>query len=111
MEEVEVVQALGALAQETRLRIFRLLVVAGPEGSTPGHMSEALGTSPTALSFHLKELNHAGLIEVQRDGRKLIYRARFDRMNALVGYLTEHCCAGRACEVAPPVCTDCPDPA
>lgn len=110
MKEVEVVKALSALAQETRLRIFRLLVVAGPEGLTPGHMSEELGASPTALSFHLKELSHSGLIDVQRDGRNLIYRARFERMNALIGYLTEHCCAGQACDVAPSVCTDCSYP-
>lgn len=109
MEEADVVKALGALAQETRLRIFRLLVVAGREGLTPGHMSEQLGASPTALSFHLKELSHTGLIDVERDGRNLIYRAHFDRMNALLGYLTEYCCAGQPCEVAPSVCADCGD--
>lgn len=111
MEEAEIVKALGALAQETRLRVFRLLVVAGPEGLTPGHMSEELGTSPTALSFHLKELNHAGLIDVERDGRNLIYRAHFERMNSLLGFLTEHCCAGQACEVTPQACRECGDPA
>lgn len=110
MEEAEIVKALGALAQETRLRVFRLLVVAGREGLTPGHMAEELGASPTALSFHLKELNQAGLIDVERDGRNLIYRAHFERMNALLGYLTEHCCAGQPCEVAPSPCTDCGDP-
>ncbi len=109
MEEADVVKALGALAQETRLRIFRLLVVAGPQGMTPGHMSEQLGASSTALSFHLKELSHTGLIDVERDGRNLIYRAHFDRMNALLGYLTEYCCAGQPCEVAPSVCADCGD--
>jgi ArsR family transcriptional regulator, arsenate/arsenite/antimonite-responsive transcriptional repressor len=107
MEEAHIIKALGALAQETRLRIFRLLVVAGPEGLTPGHMCEELGASPTALSFHLKELSHSGLIDVERDGRNLIYRAHFDRMNTLIGYLTEHCCAGQPCVVAPSVCTDC----
>ncbi|EHL22903.1 ArsR family transcriptional regulator [Acidovorax sp. NO-1] len=107
MEEVEVVKALGALAQETRLRIFRLLVVAGPGGMTPGHMAEELGASPTALSFHLKELSHSGLIDVEREGRNLIYHAHFDRMNTLIGYLTEHCCAGQVCEVVPSVCPDC----
>ena len=111
MEEAQIVKALGALAQETRLRIFRLLVVAGRDGLTPGLMSEELGASPTALSFHLKELSHAGLIAVERDGRNLIYRAHFDRMNALLGYLTEHCCAGQPCEVRPAGCTDCGDPA
>jgi DNA-binding transcriptional ArsR family regulator len=81
MEEAEVVKAMAALAQETRLRIFRLLVVAGPNGLTPGHMSEQLGTAPTALSFHLKELSHAGLVTAERDGRNLIYRASFPLMN------------------------------
>lgn len=97
MEEAEVVRALAALAQETRLRIFRLLVVAGPEGMTPGQMTEALGTSATALSFHLKELNHTGLIGCERDGRHLIYRATIPLMNDLLGFLTAHCCQGQAC--------------
>lgn len=110
MDEAQVVKALGALAQETRLRIFRLLVVAGPEGLTPGYMSDELGASPTALSFHLKELCHSGLIDVERDGRNLIYRAHFDRMSTLVGYLTEHCCAGQACEVTSVACPECLDP-
>ena len=111
MEETQVVKALAALAQETRLRIFRLLVVAGADGLTPGSMSETLGAPPNALSFHLKELSHAGLIDAERDGRNLIYRAHFDRMNGLLGYPTEHCCAGQPCEVAPSACTDCGDPA
>jgi DNA-binding transcriptional ArsR family regulator len=111
VEEAQVVKALAALAQETRLRIFRLLVVAGADGLTPGYMSEALGTPPNAVSFHLKELSHSGLIDVERDGRNLIYRAQFDRMNTLLGYLTEHCCAGQPCEIAPSTCTDCGDPA
>lgn len=97
MEEAEVIKALAALAQETRLRIFRLLVVAGPDGRTPGHMSDELGTAPTALSFHLKELSHAGLIAAERDGRNLIYRASIPTMNDLLGFLTAHCCQGQAC--------------
>ncbi len=97
MEEAEVVKALGALAQETRLRIFRLLVVAGPQGLTPGYMAEELGTAPTALSFHLKELSHAGLIAAQRDGRNLFYRASIPLMNDLLGFLTAHCCQGQPC--------------
>lgn len=109
MEEADAIKALAALAQDTRLRIFRQLVVAGQEGLTPGQMSEALGTAPTALSFHLKELSHSGLIDAERDGRNLIYRARFDRMNTLLGYLTEHCCAGQPCEVSPAACNDCGD--
>jgi DNA-binding transcriptional ArsR family regulator len=97
MDEAAVVQALGALAQETRLKIFRLLVVAGPAGLTPGRLSEALGTAPTALSFHLKELSHAGLVLCERDGRHLIYRAAIPLMNDLLGFLTAHCCQGLPC--------------
>jgi DNA-binding transcriptional ArsR family regulator len=80
-----------------RLQIFRALVVAGPEGLTPGTMAEALGSPPATISFHLKELLHAGLASQQRDGRFLIYRAEYARMNALLGYLTAHCCQGAAC--------------
>ncbi|MBU2284906.1 MAG: helix-turn-helix domain-containing protein, partial [Gammaproteobacteria bacterium] len=88
---------LAALAQPVRLRVFRALVVAGPAGLTPGVLSEQLEVAPTSLSFHLKELTHAGLVSQERDGRNLIYRASFDRMNALLGYLTENCCEGQAC--------------
>ena len=97
MEEAEVIKALGALAQETRLRIFRLLVVAGPEGLNPGHMAEELGIASTALSFHLKELSHSGLIASEREGRNLFYRASIPLMNNLLAYLTAHCCQGQAC--------------
>lgn len=107
MNETDVVRALGALAQETRLRIFRLLVVAGPKGVLPGHMAETLSTSPTAISFHLKELVHAGLASSERDGRHLIYRAQFAQMNGLLGFLTAHCCEGQPCEVNTVVCNDC----
>jgi DNA-binding transcriptional ArsR family regulator len=108
MDEADVVRALSALAQETRLRIFRMLVVAGPRGVSPGQMAEQLGTSPTALSFHLKELVHAGLASSERDGRHLIYRASFAQMNGLLGFLTAHCCEGQPCEVNAVVCNDCP---
>ena len=101
MEEAQVVKAMAALAQETRLRIFRLLVVAGPSGLTPGRMSEVLGTSATALSFHLKELSHAGLIAAERDGRNLIYRASIPLMNDLLGFLMAHCCQGLPCLETP----------
>lgn len=101
MEETEVVRALGALAQETRLRIFRLLVVAGPEGLNPGHMAEELGIASTALSFHLKELSHSGLIASEREGRNLFYRASIPLMNDLLAYLTAHCCQGQACLETP----------
>jgi len=88
MEANEVVRALAALAQPVRLQVFRCLVVAGPEGLTPGALVEAIGVPATSLSFHLKELAHAGLVSQERQGRNLIYRAAFDRMNALLGHLT-----------------------
>jgi DNA-binding transcriptional ArsR family regulator len=99
MEQNEVVRSLAALAQPLRLRVFRSLVVAGPEGLTPGALVEALEVPATSLSFHLKELAHAGLVSQERQGRNLIYRAAFDQMNALLGYLTENCCHGEACLV------------
>jgi ArsR family transcriptional regulator len=97
MEELEVVGALGALAHAHRLRVFRALVVAGSRGMTPGVMAEGLGAQPTSLSFHLKELMNSGLVTQERQGRNLVYRAAFGPMNALLGYLTENCCAGDAC--------------
>jgi len=97
MEVADVVQVLAALAQPLRLQIFRALVVAGPRGLTPGAMSEGTGVAPNTLSFHLKELSHAGLASQQRDGRLLIYRADFERMSAVLGYLTENCCQGQGC--------------
>ncbi len=95
MEEQEVVAALAALAQSLRLRVFRALVVAGPAGLTPGALCEALDVAPNTLSFHLKELMHARLVSQQRDGRFLIYRASFEQMNALLGFLTANCCQGK----------------
>ena len=97
MEEQDVVKALAALAQPSRLRVFRTLVVAGPLGLTPGALSEELGVAATTLSFHLKELSHAGLVSQQRDGRNLIYRAAYEQMNAVLAYLTAHCCQGKDC--------------
>jgi ArsR family transcriptional regulator, arsenate/arsenite/antimonite-responsive transcriptional repressor / arsenate reductase (thioredoxin) len=97
MNESDVVKALGALAQDTRLKLFRLLVVAGQAGLTPGQMAEQLAASPTALSFHLKALSHAGLVGCERDGRHLIYRAEFRAMDALIGFLTHACCQGQPC--------------
>ena len=99
MEEQDVVKSLAALAQESRLRVFRTLVVAGPLGLTPGALSEELDVAATTLSFHLKELTNAGLVSQQRDGRNLIYRAAYDRMNGLLAYLTAHCCQGEDCLV------------
>lgn len=100
IDEAAAVKALAALAQAQRLRAFRALVVAGPRGMTPGAMAEQLGVAPSALSFHLKELTHAGLVSSEPRGRNLIYRASFDQMTRLLAYLTEHCCQGAACEVS-----------
>lgn len=97
MQETDVIRSLAALAQEVRLRAFRALVVAGQEGLTPGAVSEQLGIAPNTLSFHLKELTHAGLLSQERQGRNLIYRASFATMNDLLAYLTENCCQGAAC--------------
>ncbi len=110
MNETEAITALAALAQATRLRAFRALVQAGPQGLTPTALAERLDASATTLSFHLKELHRAGLITQERDGRHLIYRAEFARMSGLLGYLTEHCCEGQPCELTtdPSVhCTTC----
>jgi ArsR family transcriptional regulator, arsenate/arsenite/antimonite-responsive transcriptional repressor len=111
MEEQDVIKALAALAHDVRLRVFRALVVAGPQGLTPGALAEALGVAGTTLSFHLKELSHAGLLTQEREGRHLIYRAAFERMNHLLVYLTAHCCQGSACLPADTakagVCTTC----
>jgi DNA-binding transcriptional ArsR family regulator len=99
MEEQDVVRSLAALAQGARLQVFRALVIAGPRGMTPSVMAEGLGAPANTLSFHLKELLNAGLVTQERQGRNLIYRASFERMNALLGYLTENCCQGKACAV------------
>lgn len=100
-KESDALDALAALSQAQRLRAFRALVVAGPAGLTPGLLAVQLGISPSALSFHLKELVHAGLASSEPDGRHLVYRANFARMDALLAYLTEHCCQGAACEISP----------
>ena len=97
MDEKSAVASLGALAQGMRLRVFRALVGAGPQGMTPGALSATLDVPASTLSFHLKELMHAGLVSQQRDGRNLIYRPEIDRMQALLDYLTAHCCQGLAC--------------
>src|SRR5688572_18816730 len=93
MESSDAVRALAALAQETRLAIFRLLVAAGPTGLAAGEIASAVGVSPTNLSFHLKELANAGLARARQDGRYVFYSASFGRMTALIAYLTENCCA------------------
>jgi len=97
MEAHDAVRSLAALAQPVRLQVFRALVVAGPEGMTPGALVDAIAVPGTSLSFHLKELLHSGMVTQERSGRNLIYRAAFGRMSALIGYLTENCCEGEAC--------------
>ena len=97
MENEFAICALGALAQGTRLDVFRLLVKIGPPGLAASTSAEELAIPASSLSFHLKELAHAGLVTQQRDGRFLIYRAAFEQMNALLAYLTENCCQGQVC--------------
>lgn len=92
MEINDVVPALAALAQENRLQVFRLLVETGTEGVAAGQIAEQLGIPSPTLSFHLAQLRHAGLVVVRREGRSLIYAANYERMNALIGFLTENCC-------------------
>lgn len=99
MEEQHVVRSLAALAQTHRLRVFRLLVVAGQQGMTPGALAESLELPAATLSFHLKELSHAGLVTQERVSRNVVYRATFDHMNDLLTYLTENCCQGAECSV------------
>ena len=97
MDEKTAVAALAALAQEARLRVFRALVGAGPEGLTPGALGAMLDIAGSTLSFHLKELVHAGLVSQQRVGRHLVYRPTIARMQALLAYLSAHCCQGSGC--------------
>jgi DNA-binding transcriptional ArsR family regulator len=99
MEAHDAVRSLAALAQPVRLQVFRALVVAGPEGMTPGALVDAIAVPGTSLSFHLKELMHSGMVTQERNGRNLIYRAAFGQMSALIGYLTENCCEGEPCAV------------
>jgi DNA-binding transcriptional ArsR family regulator len=106
METKDAVLALAALAQASRLAVFRVLVQAGPSGLPAGKISELTAIPPSSLSFHLKELSHAGLAASRQDGRFVIYTAQFEAMNALVAYLTENCCGGNPCTpVCSPVCS------
>jgi|SRR5215213_4222517 len=100
MEKTDVIDALAALAQENRLDTYRLLVQAGPDGISAGEIAAALGLPPNTLSFHFDRLRRAGLVTVRRNGRSMIYAARYDTMNALIGFLTEKCCASQ-----PELCT------
>jgi ArsR family transcriptional regulator, arsenate/arsenite/antimonite-responsive transcriptional repressor len=107
METRQIISALAALAQESRLAIFRLLVQAGPEGLPAMQIAEQLGIPPSSLSFHLKELTHANMILQKKAGRSLIYSANFETMNGLLGFLTENCCGGNVCTpVRPSECTN-----
>jgi ArsR family transcriptional regulator, arsenate/arsenite/antimonite-responsive transcriptional repressor len=94
METTDAVAALSALAQDSRLDVFRLLVEAGPDGMPAGEIADALGLAPNTLTFHFDRLRAAGLVTVRREGRSMIYAARFEAMNALIGYLTDNCCDG-----------------
>ena len=100
METNDAVAALAALAQESRLDTFRLLVQAGPEGMQAGRIAAALGVPPNTLTFHFDRLRMAGLVSVRREGRAMIYTAHFTTMNALLAYLTENCCGGAPCTPA-----------
>jgi DNA-binding transcriptional ArsR family regulator len=95
MEMTDAVAALAALAQDSRLDVFRLLVQAGPQGMPAGEIAAALGVPPNTLSFHFDRLRFAGLVSVRRNGRSMIYSANFSAMTALVGFLTENCCGGK----------------
>jgi DNA-binding transcriptional ArsR family regulator len=97
MDQTSVVSALAALAQESRLAVFRLLVQAGPDGMAASRIAEALGIPPSSLSFHLKELTHAALVTQTKAGRSLIYSANFSTMTSLLSFLTENCCGGAPC--------------
>ena len=101
MESKLAVTMLAALAQETRLAVFRLLVEAGRAGLTPGLIGERLGLAPATLSFHLKELNHAGLLKTRPEGRFIYYSANYPAMQGLLGFLTENCCGGVSCAPSP----------
>lgn len=100
MHKTAAIKALAALAQESRLAAFRQLVQAGPDGLAAGELAARLGISPSALSFHLKGLVHAGLASSRQDGRFVYYSADFDAMQSLLGYLTDNCCGGKSCAPA-----------
>jgi ArsR family transcriptional regulator, arsenate/arsenite/antimonite-responsive transcriptional repressor len=97
MESKNAVEALGALAQDSRLEVYRLLVQAGPGGLAASDIAERLGIPANTLSFHLKNLSHADLVQPRQDGRFIYYSANYEQMNALLGFLTENCCGGRTC--------------
>ena len=104
MERSDAVAALAALAQDNRLDVFRLLVQAGPEGLPAGRVADELDLAPNTLTFHFDRLRLAGLVTVRREGRSMIYAARYESMNALLAYLTDNCCKGAANDCAAPSC-------
>jgi DNA-binding transcriptional ArsR family regulator len=104
MEKTDAIAALAALAQDNRLDVFRLLVQAGPDGMPAGAVASALGLAPNTLTFHFDRLRMAGLVTVRRNGRSMIYAAQYDKMNALISFLTENCCAGAPATCAAVVC-------
>jgi ArsR family transcriptional regulator, arsenate/arsenite/antimonite-responsive transcriptional repressor len=104
METTDAVTALAALAQDSRLNVFRLLVQAGPEGLPAGEVASTLDLAPNTLTFHFDRLRSAGLVAVRREGRSMIYAARFETMNALLAYLTENCCKGAPESCGPAAC-------
>src|SRR6267142_7076166 len=108
MEKTDAVAALAALAQDNRLDVFRLLVQAGPDGMPAGAVAESLGLAPNTLTFHFDRLRIAGLISVRREGRSMIYAARYEAMNGLLGYLTENCCRGAPKASASAICAPSP---
>jgi ArsR family transcriptional regulator len=100
MEKTDAVGALAALAQDNRLDVFRLLVQAGPDGMPAGAIADALDLAPNTLTFHFDRLRNADLVTSRRDGRSIIYAARFEAMNGLIAFLTENCCGGVSCAPA-----------
>ena len=102
MDETTVVRALAALAQDTRLKLFRQLVISGPEGLTPSSLREQVDVGAATVSFHLKELMQAGLVQADRRGRRIVYRVDFAATDAVLGFLTAHCCQGNRCELRQP---------
>lgn len=107
MDERQALTAFGALSQETRLRLLRLLVVAGPEGIAAGSLAEQVAVSPSNVSFHLKELERAGLVSTRRDARSIVYNAEYDALSGLIRFLMEDCCSGRPEICAPALAAPC----
>jgi ArsR family transcriptional regulator len=110
VEERQALAAFGALSQETRLRLLKLLVVAGPDGIAAGSLAEQVGVSPSNVSFHLKEMERAGLVTQRRDARSIVYSAEFDTLSGLIRFLMEDCCSGRPDICMPALAAPCCQP-